>query len=110
MLYVEFAGLQKDEFGATDYEIALSIRRVRRRGLLAFTARLIEGIAGRRRDQEEVTVFWDRRGISAHDTEALSFVIPDPTEDEYMVTLTISDRVSLLSVSTQAIMLISRDF
>ncbi|MFC1529151.1 tetratricopeptide repeat protein [Gemmatimonadota bacterium] len=108
MLYLEFDGLQKDAFGATDYEIALSISRVRRRGLLAFTARLIEGIAGRRRDQEEVTVFWDRSGISTHDTEALSFIIPDPTEDEYNITLVVTDRVSGHSATTWTIMQISR--
>jgi len=107
ILYVEFMGLEKDEYGATNYTIELSIGRRQRRGLVAFTAELFEGIIGRRSGQEQITFSWERSGITTRGAEILNIVIPEPDENEYVVTLRITDRVAGNTGETQTLLIIS---
>lgn len=107
ILYVEFAGLNKDEYGSTNYAIDLSIGRSRRRGLVAFTAELFEGITGRRSGQEQITISWERSGITTHGAEVLNIVIPEPDEDEYVFTLRITDQVAGRAAEIRTILIVS---
>jgi len=107
ILYVEYTGLQKDEYGATQYAVELTIGRRQRRGLVEFTAELIEGITGRRSGQEQITVSWERSGISSNGAEALNIVIPEPDNNEYTITLRIIDQIAEHTVETQTVLMIS---
>ncbi|MCK4825278.1 hypothetical protein KA005_56545, partial [bacterium] len=107
ILYVEYTGLQKDEYGATQYAIELTIGSRQRRGFVEFTAELIEGITGRRSGQEQITVSWERSGISSNGVEVLNIVIPEPDNNEYTITLRIIDKIAEHTMETQTVLIIS---
>jgi hypothetical protein len=107
ILYVEYTGLQKDEYGATQYTIELTIGRRQRRGLVEFTAELIEGITGIRSGQEQITLSWERSGISSSGAEVLNIVIPEPSNNEYAITFRIIDQIAEHTVETQTVLIIS---
>lgn len=107
ILYAEYTGLQKDEYGATQYTVELTIGRRQRRGLVEFTAELIRGITGRRSGQEQITLSWERSGISSNGAEVLNIVIPEPSNNEYVITFRIIDQIAERTVEARTVLIIS---
>ncbi len=93
-LYLEIAGLEKDNVGATDYTVALSVTEGEGGGLVEVIADLFRAAVGRTDEPGTVTTSWRRSGITIRTAESLRVVIPDPRLRDYRVNLRITDHVT----------------
>jgi hypothetical protein len=94
VLYFEVYGLSRDEVGATQYEVALTVSEPEGVRNESFLKALSEFLGG---DQAggEVTLSWQRVGIKTSGVERLPLVMPkaDATERLHL-TIRISDHTS----------------
>jgi tetratricopeptide (TPR) repeat protein len=93
-LYFEIAGLEKDDVGATDYTIALSVTEGEGGGLVEVIADLFRAAVGRTNEQRTVTTSWRWSGITTRTAESLRVVIPEPKLRAYRLTLRVTDHVA----------------
>ncbi|MFO7768845.1 MAG: hypothetical protein R6W82_07800 [bacterium] len=93
-LYFEVAGLEKDDIGATDYTIALSVSEEQGGGPVEIVADLFRELTGRSGEQGTVTTSWRRSGIAARTAESLRVVLPEPRSQDHQVTIRVTDHVT----------------
>jgi GWxTD domain-containing protein len=93
-LYLEIARLEKDDFGATDYTVALSVTEREGGGLVEVIADLFRAAVGRTDEPGTVTTSWRKSGITIRTAESLRVVIPEPKLREYRVSLRVTDHVA----------------
>ncbi|MFC1529177.1 GWxTD domain-containing protein [Gemmatimonadota bacterium] len=109
-IYFEIYNLQKNETGATDYELAISVTsidesRVTPNPIIEALGRLVRREQGAGR----VTLFFNRSGIQQQVNEALSIEIPEDTSSgKYSITIEVTDLIADQTVSSSVVVLRSR--
>lgn len=92
-LYFEVGGLSKDEVGATDYTVALSVSEEKSGGLVEVVAGLLHDVSGLTPQEGTVTTSWRRSGIETRNPESLQLILPEPKPQDYRLTVRVTDHV-----------------
>lgn len=109
-VYTEIYDLKKDEYGATSYQIALSITALdERKGLFTTIVDILGNLIRRESRDGMVTLLFDREGISSHAQEKLRIAFPEGSDtNRFIIRIAVTDLITGENTERSTLLSISR--